>query len=293
MLLKLIDNNSPVSFFINLFVLAVMSVVFVFTTMIPFNNFFVLNVLSIAASVFLLNVMSDKFHLFKELTYLSSFIFLLFTTNVFPYFSTTLIGVFLLLFISYIYLVLSIYNQSDVKNLTFNAGFILGLLYTADKYILLFGAALFLMLMLSRSFYWREWLLAGTGIALPVFYIQLFGYLKIPIPLLREIALPDTFSFTEATLFIIISAIILFILTLFYTGRKTVRKRNIYTTLLALVVIGVLAFFVFDKIWAAYFLLPVIAILATHLYHQLKRPVFRWLVLLFCLGISVINFFVR
>tara|TARA_B100001939_G_scaffold342959_1_gene354864 strand:- start:412 stop:981 length:570 start_codon:yes stop_codon:yes gene_type:complete len=189
--------------------------------------------------------------------------------------------------------VLTVYNQSDVKHISFNAGFVLGLLYVANEYLLFFGLVLFLMLILSRSFYWREWLLAIIGIFLPVFYVKLFEYLGISLPFMEKLNL-STFSLSSEVVRLYIgSSVLLFVLTLFYLGRKTVRKRNIYTAILTALIVAVLIYFVFNIKWSMVFTIPPMAILITHLYHNIKKQIFRWIILLYVIALSICSFVIQ
>ncbi len=280
MLLKLLDNNSPVSFIINATLLLIAAISVSLWGDIAVNLLFAVNTLLLAATFLLLNIMSDKFHLFKELTHLASFFLLLLSLTVFPYFDRLFIGGYLFLFTWYLFLVLSIYHQTDVKNITFNAGFLLGLFYIADKHLLLFGALLFIMLLLSRTFYWREWLLGLLGMALPAFYVELFRQLHISLSFLSVFSLNGYITSQPSNAWLLIAATgLLILLALLYLGRKTVRKRNIYTTLIIAPVLTLILFFVFDNTAAIVLTFPVLAILIVHLYHQFNKPVFRWLTL--------------
>ncbi len=292
MLLKLLDNNSPVSFIINAIFLIITAIGFSLSGYVAVNWLFIANTGLLMATFLLLNVMSDKFHLFKELTYLSSFVLLLLSVTVFPYFDRVFIGGYLFLFTWYLFLVLSIYHQTDAKNIAFNAGFLIGLFYLADKELLLFGVLLFIMLLLSRAFYWREWLLGFLGMALPAFYVELFRQLHISLSFLSVFSLNGYIILQPSNAWLLIAATgLLILLTLLYLGRKTVRKRNIYTTLTIAPVLTLILFFTVNNIAAIVLTFPALAVLIVHLYHQLNKPVFRWLTLFITGGIVAAYYF--
>jgi hypothetical protein len=235
--------------------------------------------------------MSDKFHLFEELTYLASFFYLLFSINTFQYFYETLLSVYVFLFVLYLFITLSIYNQNDVKNIAFNAGFTIGLLALADKHLIVFAVVLFLMLILSRAVYWREWLLALIGVVLPLFYAALFEYLNISLPFILKIGLNNLVVTDIVHKVYMFTSFLLLMTTLIYMGRKTVRKRNIYTVILITITTAVVLYWLANKNWIVFFITPVMAILFTHLYYRLHKQILRSILVLLVFGLSIFSFF--
>jgi hypothetical protein len=276
MLLKILDNNSPVSFIVNAILLLVTAIAVVLAGHQSVTVWYVINVFFLAATFLLLNIMSDKFHLFKELTYLPSFFLWLLSVTIFPHFFHVFLGGYLFLFTWYLFLVLSIYHQPDVKNIAFNAGFLVGLFYIVDAHLLLLSVLLFAMLLLSRTFYWREWLLGLLGVALPLFYVETFRSLHFSVPSVATLE-SNNGQVDNLWLFILLGGLLL-LLTLLYLGRKTVRKRNIYTILIFTLVLTTILFYAFDNLTAIVLSFPVLSILIVHLYHQINKPLVRWLI---------------
>lgn len=137
-----------------------------------------LNYLFIAIGVFLVNLISLNQEIVEKQNYFPVFLYLLLcTVGVNPHQIAP--QIFTNVFVLYsIYKLLDTYRNEEVLRDIFNAAFWLSVSAFITISSVISFPLFFIVLLILRPFYWREWVIALLGFFLPVFIYECMAYLS-------------------------------------------------------------------------------------------------------------------
>jgi hypothetical protein len=163
-----IENNNYPDLFYNYFVQKITHT----------GLFVLLNYLFIVMGVILVSLIAVNQEIVDKQNYFPVFIYLLLSiASVQPHQLTPQIitNVFILFSI---FRLLDTYRKEDVLNNIYEAAFVLSLSAFISITVIPYFVLFFIILLILRPFYWREWLVAGLGFLSPVFLYECVAYLS-------------------------------------------------------------------------------------------------------------------
>lgn len=138
----------------------------------------VIILLSIVTGAFMINFLAISQEIISKNNYLPAFLYLLFgfSASTTHYIEPALIANLLLT--PALYFIINSYRLEGTLTPFYNAGLFLGLALFFCTFYVFFIPVLFIALLITRSFVWREWLILLIGIITPIYLHMGFCYLN-------------------------------------------------------------------------------------------------------------------
>ena len=212
-----------------------------------------LNFLFLGLGVILISLISVRQEVVDKLNYFPVFIFLMLSiVSINPNQLTP--QIFTNVFVLYsIYKLLDTYRKENVLNQLFEAAFLLGIsAYITVSSIISFPL-FFIVLLILRPFYWRDWAIAILGFLSPIFICESIAYLSDftqwylfkSVAIFLQFLKPPSFSeyFLPLTTFLVITLIISVFQNLIRGFGNTVKKQKAKTILFWFLFFSTFGFF--------------------------------------------------